>query len=212
MYQVFINDRLLQFTPLREIVKSAEIILKLTGFESPTQLEQIIQSFEVNKATDHIVLQSADIDRTWVTFCSLYQVLEAAGGVVYNLHDEMLLIFRNGKWDLPKGKIETGEDPDQAAIREVNEECGIGYLQLEKQIATTYHTYPYQGKKVLKKTFWFIMKTKDTSKPIPQLEEGIIDAKWMNKQGVEEALENTYSSIGLLLKEQLNGKPSSYLG
>lgn len=212
MYQVFINDRLLQFTPLREIVKSAEIILKLTGFESPTQLEQIIQSFEVNKATDHIVLQSADIDRTWVTFCSLYQVLEAAGGVVYNLHDEILLIFRNGKWDLPKGKIETGEDPDQAAIREVNEECGIGYLQLEKQIATTYHTYPYQGKKVLKKTFWFIMKTKDTSKPIPQLEEGIIDAKWMNKQGVEEALENTYSSIGLLLKEQLNGKPSSYLG
>ena len=212
MYQVFINDRLLQFTPLREIVKSAEIILKLTGFESPTQLEQIIQSFEVNKATDHIVLQSADIDRTWVTFCSLYQVLEAAGGVVYNLHDEILLIFRNGKWDLPKGKIETGEDPDQAAIREVNEECGIGYLQLEKQIATTYHTYPYQGKKVLKKTFWFIMKTKDNSKPIPQLEEGIIDAKWMNKQGVEEALENTYSSIGLLLKEQLHGKPSSYLG
>jgi predicted NUDIX family NTP pyrophosphohydrolase len=212
MYQVFINDRILQFTPLREIVESAEIILKLTGFESSIHLEQIVQSFEVHQATDHIVLQSADIDRTWETFCSLYQVLEAAGGVVYNLNDEMLLIFRNGKWDLPKGKIEAGEDPDQAAIREVNEECGIGYLELEKQIATTYHTYPYQGKKVLKKTFWFSMKTKDTSQPIPQLEEGIIDAKWMSRQGVAEVLENTYSSIGKLLKDQLNGKPTSYLG
>ena len=211
MYQVFINDRLLQFAPLREIVKSAELILKLTGFESSIHLEQIVQSFEMNKDFDHIVLQSADIDRTWATFCSLYQVLEAAGGVVYNLNDEMLLIFRNGKWDLPKGKIEAGEDPDQAAIREVNEECGIGYLELEKQIATTYHTYPYQGKKVLKKTFWFSMKTKDTSQPIPQLEEGIIDAKWMSRQGVAEVLENTYSSIGKLLKDQLNGKPTSYL-
>ena len=122
------------------------------------------------------------------------------------------MIFRNGKWDLPKGKIEQGEDPDTAAIREVFEECGVGMLNLIKQVSTTFHTYPYKDIKVLKKTYWFLMVSNDTNRPVPQIEEGITDARWMTKGMVKEALMNTYASIADLLNEQLLDAPDHYLG
>ena len=128
-------------------------------------------------------------------FFSFYQLIEAAGGLVKNKKGEYLFIFRNGKWDLPKGKIEKGESVETAAIREVEEECGIGKLKIIKEIESTYHIYYLKGKEVLKRTYWFEMNCKDESALVPQLEEGITEVKWLSKNNLNQVLENTYESV-----------------
>lgn len=212
MYKVYVNDRLVKFLPAKDSISGAEMVFRLKGDETVDALMQLINAFESNTLLPELFLQSADIDRTWRTFTSGYQVMEAAGGIVVNEELSLLMIFRNGKWDLPKGKIEEGEDSDTAAIREVNEECGVGKLNLLKQVSTTFHTYPYKDIKVLKKTSWFLMSTEDRSRPKPQIEEGITDVRWMTKGMVKEAMMSTYSSIADLLKEQVLDAPNRFLG
>ena len=212
MYKVYVNDRLVKFLPAKDSISGAEMVFRLKGDETVDALMQLINAFELNTLLPELFLQSADIDRTWRTFTSGYQVMEAAGGIVVNEELSLLMIFRNGKWDLPKGKIEEGEDSDTAAIREVNEECGVGKLNLLKQVSTTFHTYPYKDIKVLKKTSWFLMNTEDRSRPMPQIEEGITDVRWMTKGMVKEAMMSTYSSIADLLKEQVLDAPNRFLG
>ena len=123
------------------------------------------------------------------------QVIAAAGGLVKNERKECLFIFRNDKWDLPKGKIEKGEKIKEAAVREVEEECGIKVKKLGKKIGKTYHAYIYKGEIVIKKSYWFKMKCEGQDKLKPQKEEGITDARWFtqDKMGVIE--KNTFPSI-----------------
>lgn len=212
MYNVYMNDRVLRFAGLHDSVGKADVVLKLKGDETAAHIAVLVAAFEKNTQTENLVLHSLHIDHTWNTFCSRYQVMEAAGGIVLNANNELLMIFRNGKWDLPKGKIEPGEDPDTAAIREVYEECGIGYLKLQKQLQTTFHTYPFKDQQVLKKTHWFLMTTDDAEVPVPQVEEGITEAKWQNRAGLRQALKNSYASIVHLLKEQIPDHISSLHG
>ncbi len=212
MYKVYINDRILQFLPMKSSIRGADMIFKLSGNESKQELKVLIDSFELNDLISTLFLQSPEIDKTWKTFCDLYLILEAAGGIVVNDKDCLLMIFRNGKWDLPKGKIEKGEEPDTAAIREVFEECGVSGLSLKKQLNTTFHTYTYKDEKILKKTFWFLMNTSDSNKLIPQLEEGITEARWLTRGQVKEAMRNTYLSIADLLNEQIFDDTNDLLG
>ena len=99
------------------------------------------------------------VTENWIDFCSKYKVIEAAGGLVFNEKNKILMIFRNGKWDLPKGKIELGESIEDAAIREVEEECGIDNLKIDNKLINTYHTYNLNGFNILKKT-WFRLHLK----------------------------------------------------
>ncbi|MCX6296496.1 MAG: NUDIX domain-containing protein, partial [Bacteroidetes bacterium] len=89
---------------------------------------------------------------------------------------------------------------ETAAIREVEEECGIGKLKIIKEIESTYHIYYLKGKEVLKRTYWFEMNCKDESALVPQLEEGITEVKWLSKNNLNQVLENTYESV----KEVMN--------
>ena len=204
MYQVYINERLLKFVGTYDPIGNAEVVIKLKGNEPKDYLKVLVNAFEDNPQTESLVIQSENIDETWKKFTSLYTILKAAGGVVINSQtNKLLMIFRNGKWDLPKGKIEAGEEADVAAVREVYEECGIGELKLSKQIKTSFHTYPYKETVILKKTYWFLMSSTDISTPVPQLEEGIVEARWMDKAEVKKALKNAYSSIVELLNEQI---------
>ncbi|MBP6512783.1 MAG: NUDIX domain-containing protein [Bacteroidia bacterium] len=204
MYQVYINERLLKFVGTYDPIGNAELVIKLKGNEPKEHLKVLVKAFEENPQTESLVIQSENIDETWKKFTSLYTILKAAGGVVINSQtNKLLMIFRNGKWDLPKGKIEAGEEADVAAVREVYEECGIGELKLSKQIKTSFHTYPYKETVILKKTYWFLMSSTDISTPVPQLEEGIVEARWMDKAEVKKALKNAYSSIVELLNEQI---------
>ena len=135
------------------------------------------------------------VTESWNDFCSNYKIIEAAGGLVFNDNNKILLIFRNGKWDLPKGKLEKGEQIEECAIREVKEECGINELQIEKKLIETYHTYNLNGIKILKKTYWFLMKTSFKFPFTPQFDEGITKVEWCNEENLYKYLKNSYMNI-----------------
>ena len=128
-----------------------------------------------------------------------FEVIEAAGGIVRNSENELLFIYRFDKWDLPKGKIESGESREMAAIREVKEECGFRQIELGRALSTTYHIYEENNKEVLKITYWFNMYSDDRDLK-PQVEEGITTIRWIKETRTELVLHNTYPNIELLLK------------
>lgn len=121
--------------------------------------------------------------------------IEASGGVVKNSNSEVLVIFRNGNWDLPKGKINHGESPEDAAIREISEECGIEGQSLLKKLTVTYHTYKGNNIIFLKKTTWFEFYYDGKYELTPQTEEGISQAVWANCENLDFVFKNTYNSI-----------------
>jgi 8-oxo-dGTP pyrophosphatase MutT (NUDIX family) len=128
-------------------------------------------------------------------------VIEAAGGVVFNNKNEVLLIKRLGKWDLPKGKMEGEELPEESAVREVMEECGIDGLTILEKLPSTYHVYKMHNFNFLKITYWYKMQT-DFDKPLtPQIEESITEVKWEPWDKINPDTMDTYISIAELLKE-----------
>lgn len=129
------------------------------------------------------------------------KVIEAAGGLVKNENKSLLFIYRNDKWDLPKGKIEKGETIKEAAVREVEEECNIAIYKREEKICKTYHVYIYKNEVVLKKTHWFKMKARGQNKLKPQKEEGITDVRWFRPNDIDAILANTFPSILDVLAE-----------
>ena len=122
-------------------------------------------------------------------------LIKAAGGLVSNPEGKYLFIFRRGKWDLPKGKIDGGEDTRDAAVREVEEECGVRVDSVEGSPLSTYHIYEQGGDIVLKETFWFRMHVNTEAELIPQLEEDITEAKWLTVEEFESVKENTFPLI-----------------
>ena len=130
----------------------------------------------------------------WDVFCKQYVVIYAAGGVVYK-DNSLLMIFRNNKWDLPKGKRELNESDKDCALREVEEECGISDLSIIRFLKYTYHTYSINEKKILKITSWYLMYSKYEKKLIPQSSEGIINVEWVRPENIKTKLENSFNNI-----------------
>ena len=131
---------------------------------------------------------------------SQYSVVKAAGGIVQNEFGQILMMYRLKTWDLPKGKLDKGESSKVAAIREVEEECGVK-AKLGEKICTTFHTYTYKNEAILKQTKWYSMNLIDDSKMKPQVEENIEKLEWMGREKVKSALINSYSSIRYVLKK-----------
>jgi 8-oxo-dGTP pyrophosphatase MutT (NUDIX family) len=132
-------------------------------------------------------------------FQSLFISVPAAGGIVRK-KNTILFIFRNGKWDLPKGKIDRGESAQQAALREVEEECGISGHTIVKKLSSTFHIYksPYKktfGKWIFKETFWYEMNYTGEENGTPELNEGITRVEWFEKNKLATVLENTYENL-----------------
>ncbi len=123
----------------------------------------------------------------------------AGGGKVYNGNNDILFIYRNNKWDLPKGKIEGNESIESTAIREVEEETGVKGVSITKPLETTYHLFKRNGKLKIKITHWFEMKTNFKGELWPQENEGITKVEWLNTEQVVEALKNSYANIKLLI-------------
>jgi 8-oxo-(d)GTP phosphatase len=128
-----------------------------------------------------------------------FRIVKAAGGLVRK-KDRFLLIYRQKKWDLPKGKKESGENSRQTAVREVEEECNVK-VKLGKKISTTWHTYTMNKHAMLKRTRWYSMEIVDDSRMKPSLEEDIEDVRWMSQKEVYHALENSYNSIRFVFEE-----------
>jgi 8-oxo-dGTP pyrophosphatase MutT (NUDIX family) len=126
----------------------------------------------------------------------------AAGGIVVNNSGNILFIFRNGYWDLPKGKIEPDENPEKAAVREISEETGIVHATLIRKLPVTFHTYFDKGTLVLKETRWFEIHSDDTELT-PQTEEGITEIKWVSRAELAHVLSKSYESIRWLINNYL---------
>ncbi len=142
-----------------------------------------------------------DIDLLYQNFVKHFKIIEAAGGLVENSSNELLFIFRNGVWDLPKGKVEKNESLNEAALREVEEECGIKDLKLESFFDKTYHIYDYKNQLIFKITHWFTMTSNSNTKLTPQLEEGITNVAFLDVETQKEAVKNTYPNLKLLLEK-----------
>lgn len=203
MYNIFYNDRLLIIQSHGTPLLNADLVLNLDGSESREVIQSIITAFEANSRTSCLCLRSSNIEATWSAYSSLYKIVEAAGGVVFNDSGKVLLIFRKNKWDLPKGKLDNGEDPESGAVREVQEECGVKDLTITGPLPAGYHTYTQNGKNILKKTYWYQMQTSYKGNLVPQLEEDITDVVWMTRKELIPAMENAWASVRFLLKSNV---------
>ena len=134
------------------------------------------------------------IDHNWKQFCENYKMIYASGGVVFN-NNKLLMIYRNGFWDLPKGKMEINESEIECAIREVEEECGIDKLSVIKFLKYTYHSYVEDGQPILKKTSWYLMSSNSNRKLTPQKSEGISKVIWVSKNEIPNKLDNSFENI-----------------
>ncbi len=198
MYKIYINDTpifLMNTEEHRNMLPSSKNILVTKYLGKPKYLLTYIDMLEKTKKFDSVVIYAEDYDKLVGNFKGLYKIIEAAGGVVFNEHNEILMIFRLGYWDLPKGKIDKGENPQTAAVREVNEETGINQIELGALLTETYHTYKNgKGKRILKRTYWYRMKT--VNQPLtPQTEENIEIAEWITLEKFLTEKRLTYRSI-----------------
>lgn len=128
-------------------------------------------------------------------FSSRYAILHAAGGIVLNEAGKVLMIYRRGRWDFPKGKVEPFESIPEAAIREVMEETGLSDMQIEQELPFTFHIYHEKELPILKSTAWFKMSTTAMNNLHPQLEEDIIEVRWVSQDKVSSLLCDSYSSL-----------------
>ena len=151
---------------------------------------------EINKKQFHAgIILSENIEKLKKDFFKHFKLLKAAGGLVKNKDGDILLIFRRGKWDLPKGKLDENESLIECAVREVKEETGLTKIKVGKEIGATYHTYVQFGKHILKESHWFMMDAKKDEPLVPQTEEDITEIKWVKKEDLEQYVHNTFPTI-----------------
>ena len=142
-----------------------------------------------------------NVDEVLNTFKKKLLCIKASGGLVHTDEDNLLLIFRKGKWDLPKGKLDDKEDFETCAICEIKEETGLENVQLEKPLTITYHTYHEGGKHIIKESHWFLMKSEKQKVLIPQVKEDIEKCEWVEINKLAPYLENSHASIVDVVKE-----------
>lgn len=209
MYKLFINNKvifLLQNPAHIENLIQEEYIIE--PYLSKENFQSILSVILNNDNKNNIVLYGNNIQRIFNEICEFFICIEAAGGVVQNKQDEILLIFRRGSWDLPKGKIEMHETTTAAAIREVEEETGLKNVTIVQPISfkklhnkATYHSYFLKEQLALKISYWFLMKVEKSDNVIPQTEEDIEQVVWVKKQDIPNYYNNMYPSIIDVLKE-----------
>ena len=174
----------------------------MDDFSTPG-INSIIHEMRQEKIHAGIFIHS-DLKALQKSVWKKFTVIKAGGGVVLNENNELLVIFRRGKWDLPKGKLEPGEKIETCAVRETEEETGLKNISLEKLLYTTYHTYDESGKHILKESYWYLLRAPAQQQLNPQATEDISIAKWIPLENLEEVLSNTFPSIKDVLQELKN--------
>lgn len=208
MYKVFVKANLLYISdaPLKSHKNFKKVTnVEFTDDEVFTNMIPILEL--VYDEPVCYCLYGLDTVYIWRRFRKQYKLVLAGGGLVRNNKEKILFIFRNRKWDLPKGKAEAGELIEETALREVKEECGLRDLGIICHIIDTYHTYDIKGSRKLKKTSWYKMYSNE-KEPVPQVEEGITRIKWIKGEKLSRIYENTYPSILDVLDAERKIKPT----
>jgi len=192
MYKVFIENTPLHIIEKKDFIPNDVLVVYAEDLDLiKDQLFHLIESSD-NELPIYLVAES--IEKTFIQLFEGYDFIEAAGGIVKR-KESYLFIKRNGCWDIPKGKLDEGETPEVAALREIEEECGISSLVLGERICITYHTYVNKGKPIIKKTYWFQVSYDGGKELVAQKEEGITKVKWFKKSELEKIRKNTFTSI-----------------
>ena len=194
MYKVFFNDRTVYFGDnfSRAFMKNKGLFYKYSNLQ---ELDELLNVFSKVSYIENLYIFHEDMLMLIEEFKSCFTSIEAGGGVVFNSRGEFLTIKRHGLWDLPKGKLEEGEDFAMAALREVEEETGLKSLEITHPVISTYHTYSLKNQRILKKTRWFEMKYQGGADPVLQSEEGITEYRWTRPGETDFIRQNTYKSI-----------------
>ena len=195
MYKVFANR-----LPIILTSKKKYLIYNNTFLISSLNIDEILKKTRKYKK---IYLFYPKKKELLSQFKKKIKTINAAGGIVTNKKNEMLFIFRRGKWDLPKGKSDIGETNKQTALREVIEETGIKELVIKNFFKTTFHLVRNNGKYFLKETRWFLMYSNYQGKLHPQFEEGIKSVKWKNIKQLNKIKEKTFKNISIILNDFL---------
>ena len=198
MITIFINERPIYLTDCKQV----DTAVNFFNFVDIDIVKFIQQVERGEKEEIYIYHNTMEVLLKW--FSTHFKSIQAAGGLVKNEYGEVLFIFRNDVWDLPKGKVEKKEQIEEAAIREVEEETGVCNLQIVKPLDNTYHIYTFKEEQIFKTTYWFEMKTNYNKELKPQFEEGITKVVWLNQGQIEKATKNTYANIRMLIKNFTN--------
>ncbi len=206
MYKIYINGTPLYLVSSEEVKSfgpstEKKIVLRYGGKKK--FLTTLVNQLECTQRFDYIAVFDPDVERMWTEFQKIFKLISAAGGAVFNADGKVLMIHRRGSWDLPKGKMDPGETPEQTAVREVQEETGIGEIILGPHLLDTWHTYEMKGKRVLKTTYWYRMRTTE-NQLTPQTEEDIELAVWTDLNAFLAQPNEVYGNIlDVLNKAQL---------
>ena len=194
MYKVFVNESPLILTNKISETANGEYYLLNQG-----AIQQAIKAL-VKKKLPEAYIYHPNHEEILRKFTKKIKLEVAAGGVVTNKAGKVLFIYRNNKWDFPKGKLDKGETIEECALREVEEETGVKGLKIENFLKTTYHVFKRNGKYRLKEVHWFAMKTSYDGKLVPECDEGIVKVKWKGPKKIQKALQNSYTNIKILFE------------
>ena len=195
MYKVFVNELPLILTNKISDTADGQYFL-LNG----VAIQEAIDALAKKKITKAYIYHP-NKEEILKKFTDKIPLVVAAGGVVTNKKGKVLFIYRNDKWDLPKGKLDKGETIEECAIREVEEETGVEGLEIENFLKTTYHVFKRANKYKLKEVHWYAMKTNFKGDLVGQKEEGIEKVKWKGPKKIQKALQNSYTNIKILFEE-----------
>ena len=195
MYKVFVKELPLVLTNKLSEIDNGKYFLMNDG-----AVREAIDAL-AKKKLQQAYIYHPNHEELLKKFCKTITKEVAAGGVVTNKQGKVLFIYRNDKWDLPKGKLDKGESIEECALREVEEETGVKKLKIENFLKTTYHIFKRNGKYRLKEVHWFAMKTSFEGELVGQLEEGIEKVKWKGPKKIKKALDNSYINIKSLFGE-----------
>ena len=194
MYKVFFNSRIIFLTDKIPDVSGVRYDY-ITSFNDLDDLKPQVTNYLKSENPGNLYIYHADIGYCMNTFRSCFQVIHASGGLVKNTRKENLVIFRRGKWDLPKGKADPGESPEKTALREVGEECMIKGLEIRRYLITTYHIYFLGDVPVLKETIWYEMKYDGKKEPESPGNEGIEKIIWLPSNQLGKISDNTFPTV-----------------
>ncbi|MFV9482926.1 NUDIX hydrolase [Christiangramia sp. ASW11-125] len=196
MYKVFVNDIPIIISTRKDFGGNYKNYRLKT-----VRLKKIVRKILDGRLT-HVNLYNKDETKLLDLLLKKMKVVTAAGGMVINSKEEILFIYRNNRWDLPKGKTEKNESIEDSAIREVEEETGVQGLEIKRFITRTFHIFKRNGKLRLKETYWYEMYTEYEGELVPEAKEGIKKAKWKNYEKTQKALTKSYANILMLFPER----------